>query len=61
MGKMDERELESAKDDNTSEISGSWSKMRACRMLNEHINKTNLTREIPSARISAKVEKGTCR
>ncbi|RZC35124.1 microtubule-associated protein futsch [Asbolus verrucosus] len=56
MGRMD-RDFESAKDDNTSEISGSWSKMRACRILNEHFNKTNLTREIPSARISAKVEK----
>nr|XP_008192878.1 PREDICTED: uncharacterized protein LOC656219 isoform X1 [Tribolium castaneum]XP_015840211.1 PREDICTED: uncharacterized protein LOC656219 isoform X1 [Tribolium castaneum]XP_015840212.1 PREDICTED: uncharacterized protein LOC656219 isoform X1 [Tribolium castaneum] len=52
MGKMNERDLENDKDDNTSEISGSWSKMRACRML-----KTNITRDFPSARISAKVEK----
>ncbi|XP_044264575.1 uncharacterized protein LOC123011255 isoform X2 [Tribolium madens] len=57
MGRMNERDLEHDKDENTSEISGSWSKMRACRMLNEHINKTNVTREFPSARISAKVEK----
>lgn len=60
MGRM-ERDFEYDKDDNTSEISGSWSKMRACRILNDHVNKTNVTRDIPSSRISAKVEKGTCR
>ncbi|KAJ3643302.1 hypothetical protein Zmor_026024 [Zophobas morio] len=56
MGRM-ERDFEYDKDDNTSEISGSWSKMRACRILNDHVNKTNVTRDIPSSRISAKVEK----
>lgn len=59
MGRMNEKDIEHDKDDNTSEISGSWSKMRACRMINEQFNKTNITRDIPSARISAKVEKGT--
>lgn len=61
MGKM-EKDFEYDKDDITSEISGSWSKMRAYRIINEQTNdKTNVFRKIPSSRISAKVEKGTCR
>lgn len=50
MGQMDREE---SKDDNTSEISGSWSKMKASRLLNE-------LKIPPNSKIAdAKIEKGT--
>lgn len=50
MGRMDREE---SRDDNTSEISGSWSKMKANRLLNELKLPSN------SKIADAKIEKGT--
>lgn len=59
MSQMGEEQSSYFEDDNTSVVSGSWSKMRAYKAFNEHLNNSKLIREIPNTRLCAKIEKGT--